>query len=128
MGTFKDLDIFKMSINLTKMVYAITANFPETEKFLLTTQLRRATISVTSNIAEGSSRRTANERRHFLDVVIGSLNEVQAQLIIASELNYIDHKILKEVEALIDLLRPKIFAFYKTIKTRPIPVSQTPNP
>lgn len=127
MGTFKDLEIFQSSVTLVKKVYQVTSDIPEEEKFTLAGQIRRAAISIPSKIAESTGRRTATEHRHFLDIATGSLNEIQTQFIIAYELNYIDQDALTELENYFDALRPRIFAFYRSIKDRP-PISTTSNP
>lgn len=86
---YKKLKIWIESIELVKSVYEITEAFPEKEKFGLTSQIRRAGVSITSNIAEGSSRRTSKHFCHFLTMAIGSIYELQSQLIISVHLNYL---------------------------------------
>ncbi len=86
---FKDLEIWKQSRALCAEVYLITTSFPENEKFGLTNQLRRACVSIPSNIAEGSSRNSNKEFCRFLDFSLGSAYEVETQLLIATDLNFI---------------------------------------
>ncbi len=119
MGTFKDLEIFKIATLLVKSVYQLTDSFPQSEIHLLTNQIKRAVVSIPSNIAESTGRRTLKERRYFIDIALGSLNEVQAQLIIANELNYCASNKLDNAEEFIHNFRIKLFAYYKSIKTRP---------
>jgi four helix bundle protein len=85
---FTDLIIWQKSIALGKLVYRLTANFPAEEKFGLTAQVRRAAVSISSNIAEGHARMGKNYA-HFLDIARGSLAEVESQLLFAVELNYL---------------------------------------
>ncbi len=86
----EDLEIWKKSIILVKEIYVITRNFPEEEKFVLISQMRRAAISIPSNIAEGAARKSRKEFANFLSISLGSLSELETQLIISKELDYID--------------------------------------
>jgi len=86
----EDLEIWKKSIILVKEIYVITRNFPEEEKFVLISQMRRAAISIPSNIAEGAARKSKKEFANFLSISLGSLSELETQLIISKELDYID--------------------------------------
>lgn len=106
----KDLEAWKESIKLVKLVYKLTNDFPKQEDYGLTSQIRRAVISVPSNIAEGNARATAKETIRFIDIALGSLAELDTQLTIAQELNYIEgykieDKQIKKVNALISGLR-----------------------
>jgi four helix bundle protein len=84
--SFKDLVVWQRSIQLTVALYQLTTAFPPDERFGLTNQLRRAGVSVSSNIAEGYGRLTTGEYRQFLGMARGSNAEVQTQLVIAREL------------------------------------------
>lgn len=88
MHRFKDLKFWQLSREFCKDIYDITSTFPEEEKFGLTSQLRRATVSITSNIAEGSSR-TNKDFSRFLIMSLGSCYEVETQLLIASDLDFL---------------------------------------
>ncbi|NQV37137.1 MAG: four helix bundle protein [Candidatus Marinimicrobia bacterium] len=123
MAYFKDLEIFKESVSLVKMIYDMTNDFPSAEKYGLISQIRRAAISVPSNIAEGSSRRTVNDKKRFLDISISSLSEIHAQLLISYELKYINIEKLSEFENKINNLRPRLIAFQNSLNNRP----NTPN-
>ena len=83
---FRDLRVWSESIALARDVYRLTARFPPEERFGLTSQLRRAAVSVASNVAEGSVRSSRKDFRHFVEIAIGSLAEMETQLEIASEL------------------------------------------
>lgn len=89
---FQDLQIWKKGIDLVKNIYSLTNNFPTTETYGLVSQMRRSAISIPSNIAEGFKRYHNNEFRQFLYISLGSSAELETQLVIANELNYIDHK------------------------------------
>ncbi|MEE0929279.1 MAG: four helix bundle protein [Acutalibacteraceae bacterium] len=89
---FKDLIVWQKAIDLVKEVYSLTKQLPNEEKFDLSSQIRRAVISVPSNIAEGNSRNTKKEYINFLGIARGSISEVWTQLIICNELNYFTDK------------------------------------
>ena len=90
-NSYKKLDAYIMAKDLVKMVYDTTKRFPDEEKFVLCNQIRRAAISVPSNIAEGLSRSAVKEQCHFLDIAFGSLMETDCQFEIAKDLNYISN-------------------------------------
>lgn len=92
MKTFEDLDAFQAALTLVDEVYSMTADFPRTEQYSLTIQMRRAAISVASNIAEGQGRLTAGEWRQALSQARGSLFELQAQVIIAVRQRLLDQR------------------------------------
>lgn len=89
MHRFKELEIWKKSRIFCSEIYAITATFPSDEKFGLINQLRRASVSIPSNIAEGSSRNSQKDFARFLEIAIGSAYEIETQLIIASDLGFL---------------------------------------
>ncbi|HKX84303.1 MAG TPA: four helix bundle protein [Pyrinomonadaceae bacterium] len=88
-GSYKDLIVWQKSIQLVKKIYLASSVFPNDEKFGLTAQIRRAAVSVPSNIAEGQARRTTGDYIRFVSTAEGSLAEAETQLIIAIELNYV---------------------------------------
>lgn len=90
MHRFKDLEIWKLSRKFCSDIYIITSSFPDSEKFGLTNQLRRASVSVPSNIAEGCSRSSNKDFSRFLEIAIGSIYEIETQLLIAFDLGYIN--------------------------------------
>ncbi|MDO9541720.1 MAG: four helix bundle protein [Kiritimatiellia bacterium] len=87
---FRDLDIWKLGKNLVIDVYKITRNLPKEETYGLISQMRRAALSIPSNIAEGFNRFHNREYRQFLYIAIGSCAELETQIEIAFELNYLD--------------------------------------
>jgi len=88
--SFEKLEVWKYSVDLTKSTYELTNRFPENEKFGLVNQLRRASVSIASNLAEGTSRNTNKDKAHFTTLAFSSLMEVLNQLIISKELNFIN--------------------------------------
>jgi len=87
--SFEKLEVWKESISLVKTIYKLTVTFPSTEKFGLISQLRRASISISSNLAEGTSRNTNKDKAHFSTLAYSSTMEVLNQLMISKELNFI---------------------------------------
>ncbi|WP_283636459.1 four helix bundle protein [Aquaticitalea lipolytica] len=107
MHRFKDLEIWKKSRVFCSSIYEITSNFPESEKFGLTNQLRRASVSIPSNIAEGSSRKTNKGFSRFLQIALGSAYEIETQLLIAFDLKFMTenelNKLLEDLESIIKM-------------------------
>lgn len=104
-------------MNLVEQVYVVTSNFPETEKFALTSQLRRCAVSIPSNIAEGWGRETAKFYVHFLRIANGSLAELETQIEIANRLGYLENsnnlfenitELQKMLASLINKIKAKI--------------------
>lgn len=106
---YKKLDVYKESKTLVMMVYGLLKKFPKEEQYALCDQLRRAVISVPSNIAEGSGRRSAKEQVHFLEIAYSSLREVDCQLDIAHDLGYISDTELSMVSAKVEKVSAIIF-------------------
>ena len=113
--THKDLDVWKRGMNLVEQIYAETKKFPKEEMYSLTSQLRRASVSFPSNIAEGAARSSVKEYIQFLYIAVGSLSETETQIIIADRLGYLSgDKILEEIEA----LRKMTLNFIKYLKSK----------
>lgn len=88
--SFRDLKVWQMAVTLVVEVYAVTRRFPIDERFGLTMQLRRASVSVASNIAEGNRRHSRREYRHFIAIARGSIAEIETQLTIVERLQHAD--------------------------------------
>jgi len=93
---FEKLEVWNKSRILTKKIYKVTWEFPDYEKYGLVSQVRRATISVCSNIAEGSSRNSGKDQTHFYNMAFSSLMETMNQLILSQDLEFLDLKTLSE--------------------------------
>jgi len=91
---YKQLNVWQNAVDFAENIYTCTRDFPQEEKFGLIAQIRRAAISIASNIAEGSCRNTAKEFAHFIGVSSGSVAEVETQLIIANRLGFISNETL----------------------------------
>jgi four helix bundle protein len=116
--SFEKLDVWQLSRKLTVIIYKITDKFPSEEKFGLTNQLRRAAVSIASNIAEGSSRSSYKEQVRFLEIAYGSLMEVYTQLCIAIDLSYSSKEGIQEVNLLIKEISNKLNALSNSYKQR----------
>ncbi|WP_281238866.1 MULTISPECIES: four helix bundle protein [Flavobacterium] len=86
----KELDVWKKSMDLVESIYTLTQRFPDVEKYGLTSQMRRAAVSIPSNIAEGAARKGNKELLQFLYIAIGSLSELETQYLIAIRLTFIE--------------------------------------
>ena len=101
MQNFRKLKVYIVAKELVKQVYHVVQGFPSEERYGLADQLRRAVISVPSNVAEGLGRATDKDKGHFMQIAYGSLMEVIAQLDIAHDLNYITSQEFEAIEELI---------------------------
>lgn len=118
MHNFKELNVWKESKNFSVKMYKITKTFPSSELYGLTSQLNRATVSIPSNIAEGSGRETNKDFSRFINIALGSSFEVETQLIIAFELEFINKS---DFDILIDKLnqiQKMLHSFNKYIKLK----------
>jgi four helix bundle protein len=112
--THKDLEIWNLGIELVQVLYRITNSFPKDEIYGLAAQMRRAAVSVPSNISEGAARNSRKEFIQFLYIALGSLVELETQIIISHKLKYTDNEaILLEI---VEKLRRKLINFIKYLK------------
>ena len=114
---FKELKIWKMAMSLTKEIYLVTKSFPKEEIYGLTNQIRRSAVSVPSNIAEGCGRNTDKQLAHFLNISMGSLCELETQIIISTELEYLDQERSIEILKNIDEIERMTNGFRSKIET-----------
>ena len=116
--THKDLEVWKNAIAFVTLVYEVTGKFPSTEIYGLTNQLRRAAVSIPSNIAEGAARSTNKDYIHFLYISLGSISEVDTQFLISFNLGFIDEKRLKDVSDKLMLIKIELLGLIKYLKSR----------
>lgn len=114
MYSFEKLDVWKKSKNFAVNIYQTTKSFPQEKKFGLISQIRRASISISSNIAEGSSRITRKEQRRFYTIAYSSAIEVLNQLIISKELELLDAETYKDLRNQIEHVTSMINRLYKS--------------
>lgn len=114
--THKNLEAWKLAMKLTTEIYMITKKFPKDELYGLTNQIRRSVISIPSNIAEGCARQTDKETIQFLHISLGSIAEVETQLLIAKELNYIAN--IEEIFCNLNSVKGLILGLIKYLKSK----------
>jgi len=128
---FENLEVWQKSRKLVKSVYQLTSTFPNEEKYGLTNQIRRASISVSSNIAEGSTRWSHKDQARFYEIAFGSLIEVLNQIILSNDLNFLPDDSLKHIRLDIDSIGRMLNSLYQSTK-KPInpstKTSSTPKP
>ena len=101
---------------MTCDLYRVTATFPTEERFGLTSQLRRASISIESNIAEGCGRRDERELLHFLNMAAGSTSEVECQILVTRDLGYLSKETANDFETRTTEVRKMLFSFIQTLE------------
>ena len=115
MNNYKELKVWQKAIDLAEMIYQITGNYPREEKFGLISQLRRAAISVASNIAEGAGRNTDGEFRQMLGIAYGSICEVETQLILSDRMAIIDKSEFEKLSNEIATIQKMLYALIKKL-------------
>ena len=115
---YKDLLVWQKGISLAKSIYRLTQNFPSEEKFGLTAQMRRAAVSIPSNLAEGQARHTSGEFVQFISHAEGSAAELDTQLILAVELGFCKKATAIPIYELIDEIRRMLNALRRAISRR----------
>jgi four helix bundle protein len=107
--SYKDLEVWQLAVELVKDIYLVTGKFPASERFGLTQQIRKASVSIPSNIAEGQFRNSSKEFKQFLSVALGSAAELETQLIIAKKIDYLsieeNNSLLYVLERIMKMLR-----------------------
>ena len=125
MQNFKELHIWQESMELVKEIYIITSAYPEAEKFGLVQQMRRAAVSIPSNIAEGAGRNSLLEFKRFLTISISSSNELETQLGISEMMDFIEEDVSKELQHKINILRKRVYSCIKAIDHSTNTISKT---
>ena len=118
MQDFTQLKVWQKAHNFTVNLYKITSSFPNQEKFHLTNQIRRASVSIESNISEGCGRNGDKEFSRFLDIAQGSAYEVKCQILIARDLGYLDNNKSQLLTEKIDEISKMINAFNQKLKAK----------
>jgi len=116
MKTHRDLDAWKNAIALVTDVYKITKGFPSDEKYGLISQIRRSAVSIPSNIAEGAGRNHDKEFIQFLYIALGSLSELETQMIISCNLDFINKTMFDELNSKFISIRNQISGLIKYLK------------
>ena len=115
--TFRDLIAWQKAMQLTKNVYLLLKDFPSSEQYGLITQIQRAVVSIPSNIAEGAGRATQKELVHFLSFSLGSAYELETELLLAGELNYISAGQSEKINAEVVEVQKLVYSLMKKYNT-----------
>ncbi|NCU30899.1 four helix bundle protein [Candidatus Saccharibacteria bacterium] len=116
--SFEDLEAWKIAIDISVMTYKITASFPKSEIYSLTNQMRRASSSISANIAEGYGRYSTKEKCQFYKIANGSLYELKSFFYLAEKLGFIDGSVLKEIQPILTSSQKLTAALIRSIKDR----------
>jgi four helix bundle protein len=117
MHNFKELKVWKAGITLCKATFELTNSFPSNERYGLTSQMTRAAVSIPSNIAEGCGRKSNKELYQYLSIALGSSFELETQLIIAKEFNYLSEDKLQLLSIQITEIQKMIYGLQKSLAT-----------
>ena len=112
--SFEKLDVYVEARAFVKSIYDLSRQFPDSERYALTDQIHRAVVSVTSNIAEGTSRMSNKDKAHFVEMSYGSLMELVSQLQVAMDLNYISQEQYNALQPQIEKISYKLYALRRT--------------
>jgi len=112
----KNLDVWTLSMELARMVYRLTAAYPNQERFGLVSQMRRAAVSIPSNIAEGAARDSDNEFRNFLSIARSSLSELDTQFDLSYDLGFVPARLRSEVDELLSRVDRMLYALHRVKK------------
>ncbi|APU69652.1 four helix bundle protein [Christiangramia flava] len=115
MNYFRDLKVWQKSIQLSNLIYSATKEFPKEEIYGLTSQIRRSSVSISSNIAEGCGRESKKEFKNFLGIALGSAFELETQMIIALNQNFLDKIEFDEFEKEIQHIQNMIIKLQSTL-------------
>ena len=115
---FEQLEVYQIAIRYVKNIYELSDAFPAKEDFALTSQIRRAAVSITSNLAEGTSRFSLKDKSHFIEIAYGSLMETYSQIQVASDLEYISQDSMTQIAPLVKELRNKLSALRKSYQEK----------
>lgn len=116
--SFRDLRVWRKSVDLAVLVYDFTRTFPAPERYCLAQQLRRSTASIPANIAEGFGRRSVRENMQFVSIAMGSLCETESHLELARKLNYLDQQNLDRVLALAGEVSRMLVVMRRSLRKR----------
>ena len=115
MHRYKELKFWQLSRFFCKEIYTCTSLFPDQEKFGLVSQLRRAVISIPSNIAEGASRKSNKDFSRFIEIALGSCYEIETQLLISNDLGFISESNLEDLNEKLDSIIKMMSKFKSTL-------------
>lgn len=115
MKNFKKLKVWQTGMDIVVRSYGLTKLFPVEEKYGLTSQINRASVSIPSNISEGSSRDSSKEHKYYLQIALGSCFELETQILIVERLNLAEKNLIDELKVLIDEEQKMLMGFIKKL-------------
>lgn len=115
MHNFKRLDTWNLAMKVAKTTYELTGEFPKSERYGMTSQIKRSAISIPSNIAEGAGRNNNGEFKHFLGIAAGSTYELETQLLLSEQFGFLSSERLQPVLVEIEILQKKLYNLIKSI-------------
>ena len=116
MKSHKDLDVWKLAVAQAKNVYSVTGAFPKAEIFGMTAQMRRCSVSIASNIAEGAARRGNKEFVQFLHIALGSAAELETQFVIAREVDLLQKRTFEDLDRELTRIRLMLRGLTRSVK------------
>ncbi len=117
-GSFHELKVWQLGMEVAEHVYRLTANFPKSETYGLSSQMRRSAVSIPSNIAEGQGRDSTKEFLHFLAIAFGSICELETQLLLANRFNYLSNEDLQAVMVTLTATSKTTRGLQKSLKAK----------
>ncbi len=118
MKTHKDLDVWKLSVDFVTDNYKVTSVFPKEEQFCLNNQIRRASVSIPSNITEGAARNSDKKFLRFLYIAMGSIQEIDTQLLITLNLKFVSISDFDQLTVLLEQIAKMVNGLIKSVKSR----------
>jgi four helix bundle protein len=116
--SYQDLDVWKKGLAIAKFMYQATANFPVDERFGLTNQIRRAAVSIPSNIAEGHARLSTAEFQRFISIAMGSIAELETQILLSADLGFLTEAISQEALRQLDEIGKMARGLHRSLANR----------
>ena len=116
MKTHHDLEVWKKSIDFVTAIYKVTESYPKTEQYGLISQIRRCAVSIPSNIAEGAGRTSTKEFAYFLSIALGSVSELETQLIVSNNLSFLENSNFEALIEQIITIRKMVIGLKRSIK------------
>lgn len=116
--SYRDLEVWQLAIEAAKLVYQVTQQFPIEERFGLVNQMRRASVSIPSNVAEGHARNSAKDFQRFIAIAMGSVAELETQTILSVELGFIRHEQQQELLVKLDKIGKMLRGLHRSLEKR----------
>jgi four helix bundle protein len=115
---YQDLDVWQKAMTLAKNIYLVTASFPGEERFGLVNQMRRAAVSIPSNLAEGHTRSGTSEFRHFVSIAMGSTAELETQVLLSTDLGYLKGQVKDDLLGQLDTIGKMLRGLHKSLGSK----------